>query len=513
MTSDAIYVREPLVPNEKQAEFYAAVRDPAAAEILFSGSIRAGKSQACGTVVTAWAWKHRGIYLVARATYPELRDSTLKVFLEGDGGLEPVVPHELRESFNKNEMTLRLKNGSEIIFRAIQEHGLGKIRNITLAGVFIDQLEELDDGRDGEAMYDELLGRLSDPRGPRKLIAAANPGPTTHWVYRRLVNPETREPQTRIVHVALKDNAHHLPAEYVARMEATKKTRPHWYRSRVLGEWGSFEGAAFVEFAPSVHVVEPFLIPNEWRRFESLDHGINHDTAVYPWAVDFDGNAVVFGEYSSPGLVSAHAEAILRRRASRKRGELPIDGLNWWQATDEDGWPLRHPCWADPSVRNRTGGVSRLGDPASVLTEYRDKGVALSLGNNDPRAGYARLLEMLHVEPGRIPPYWSQVPAELGGAPRLYVFATCPRLIEQLRSAPVKKDGAGAAEMVDPVWEADHGHSTASIRYGAMTWARPSPAPDDEEPTDPRAARLWRHRRELLKRVKADARRNSAQLW
>jgi len=167
----------------------------------------------------------------------------------------------LPRGLHKNEMTLRLKNGAEVIFRAVQEHGLGKVRNITLAGAFIDQLEELDDGPDGEALYDEILGRLSDPRGPRKLLAAANPGPTTHWAYRTLVNPETRDRGARYVHVQLSDNARHLPADYVQRMEATKTNRPHCYRSRVLREWGSFEGAAFAEWAPSVHVVRPFLIP------------------------------------------------------------------------------------------------------------------------------------------------------------------------------------------------------------------------------------------------------------
>jgi hypothetical protein len=37
----------------------------------------------------------------------------------------------------------------------------------------------------------------------------------------------------------------------------------------------------------------------------------------------------------------------------------------------------------------------------------------------------------------------------IGGAPRLYVFATCEHLIEQRRSAPVAAEGLDAGEAVD----------------------------------------------------------------
>ena len=65
-------------------------------------------------------------------------------------------------------------------------------------------------------------------------------------------------PYVRRVHFTLRDNAANLPGDYVADMEATKLTRPHWFRSFILGEWGAFEGQAYPEFADAIHVVEPF---------------------------------------------------------------------------------------------------------------------------------------------------------------------------------------------------------------------------------------------------------------
>jgi phage terminase large subunit len=171
---------------------------------------------------------------------------------------------------------LGLKNGSEILFRSLDEPG--KLLNLTLGGIFVDQIEELDEGDDGERLFDTLLGRLSDPRGPRKLVAVANPGSLTHWVYRRLVDPKTRDENARYVHVELTDNAANLPADYVAAMLATEKRRPHWFKSFIRGLWGSFEGAAYEEFDLETHVVEPFQIPLEFERFQSMDHGAANPT-------------------------------------------------------------------------------------------------------------------------------------------------------------------------------------------------------------------------------------------
>jgi hypothetical protein len=46
----------------------------------------------------------------------------------------------------------------------------------------------------------------------------------------------------------------------------------------------------------------------------------------------------------------------------------------------------------------------------------------------------------------------------------LYVFATCPRLIEQLKSAPLAAEGLDAGEAVDPKWASAHGHGTPGRR-------------------------------------------------
>jgi PBSX family phage terminase large subunit len=477
------HLARPFVATPKQLELARLWSDPDVRVVTFGGAIRSGKTQAAGRVFVETALRMPSTYLVARLTYRELEDSTKKALLHGDGALPALIPPESIASYSKTDNQVTLKNGSIILFRSLDEPG--KLLNLTLGAIFVDQIEELDEGEEGERLFDTLLGRLSDPGGPRKLVAVANPGSLTHWVYRRLVDPRTCDAGARYVHVELRDNAENLPPDYVAAMEAKRETRPHWFKSFVQGLWGSFEGAAYEEWDDSIHVVEPFLIPDAWDRFQSLDHGSANPTAVLAWAVDHDGNLIAFDEYYSPGLVSAHAAEIRRR-------------LPYWRGRDERGYSV---CYADPSIRVSQGLSSRHGVPASVWTEYLEHGINfLVMANNDRAAGYARLLELVHPDRRRPFPSWHSRSGELG-SPRIFVFKTCENLVAQFKSAPVAKDGHEAGEAVDPKWESARGHAHASARYGALSWPAPSPEPPALA-TTPDEERAYRQR-EILARYES----------
>ena len=488
MSVSVAEIQPPFVATVKQNEAAAVCNRPDSRVIVLDGAFRSSKTQAGARVLVEWAIRYRSTYLVARATYRSLKDSTQAALLRGDGGLPPLLPSEVVEQYRASDEMVTLRNGSIILFRSLEEGQVEKLRGLTLGAILVDQLEELDGGLDGERVYDTLLGRLSDPGGPRRLIAITNPAALTHWVYRRLVNPATRDANVSHVQFRMADNPH-LPADYVAEMLATKETRPHWYQSFVEGEWGAFAGMAFPDFSDRVHVVDPFVIPDEWERFTSMDHGAANPTAWHAWSVDHDGNLIVLDEYYRPGLVSEHAPEILRRLRPTPGVSRP-HGLNWWERRNSRNEFERSPCYADPSIRAHHGLANQWGEPASIATEYSDHGMSLRPGNNDRQAGYMRLLELVHVEPGRIPPPWSRI-SEQAGSPRLFVFSTCEHLIAQLKSAPIAEDGRDAGEAIDSKWESAHGHAVASTRYGALSRPSPSPVPANPEPEDPRAALMW----------------------
>lgn len=312
---------------------------------------------------------------------------------------------------------------------------------------------------------------------PIRTRATSNPGGEGHaWVKRRFID----EPGKGVVFVPAKvaDN----PGLDVEDYAASLAYLPDELRRQLLdGDWGAFEGAAYPEFSEETHVVDSFPPPNEWERFESMDFGAANPTAWGLYAADFDGNLIVSDLYYRPGLVAEHAGEVLARRAAG------------WERKGADNWPERNRCFADPTIRNRTGLSDRMGRALSVEQEFVDHGIFLVPANNDRQAGYVRIRELLALDPKRPFPEWHPRYGEYG-APQLFVMRHCRELIEQLQAAPLQPvDTALAGQAVYGKWESAHGHAHAMLRYGVMSRpgasALPEPVPQSEQDLREAAAR------------------------
>ena len=433
-------VRDEFRPNPKQLQFWEACNEEDAEEILFDGAIRSGKTQAAAKLITAWAWKYGGPnwkFAVMRKTYRELADSVQAAFYKGDGRMPPACPAALIDRFLAKDETLILKNGAQILFRSAEQADKteDKIRNVTLAGFFIDQVEELG-GPDYFQLYETLVSRLSDPRGPGKALLVANPGPEDHWVYKRYVDPMTKEPQTRRVSVSLMENASNLDPRYVRRMLRRKETNPMFYRRFILGEWGAFGGKRFPSWDPQLHVVEPFEIPSGWEIVQGIDYGWANPTASIWCAIDFEGRWWVAAEHHQKEKpVSFHA-----RRMKEIESELNISPSS---------------IWLDPST------WAKRSEYESPGMEFADYGIFAGRAQNDRLGGWNRIDEMLSE---RMP---------VDGLPRLRIFNTCPDLIRELPSAKIK-DGTDDIEK-------ENDHSLDALRYAIMSRMPAPEEPEDEE--------------------------------
>ena len=427
---------DPFRQSPKQIEIAAACADPLIEEILVDGAIRSGKTQICARVLVAWAMLYKpGLYLVGRRTYPELEDSTKRVFLNGDGGLPPAIPPEVIKNYSVKHNSVVLRGGSTLIFRALEDDPKAplKIRNITLSGGFIDQLEEFDSDRD-EEFYFELLGRLCHPIGPRKMLAAANPAAVEHWAHKHFV--ESNDPRRARIHVTLFDNEPNLQKDFVARAKRAEKTRPEWYRRFVLGEWGAFGGQRFKNFSHERHVVQPFTIPDGWEIIEAIDYGIANPFCCLWIALDFEGNWWVIGEhYQKEWGLHQHAKAIFA-----KRHELNVSPSF---------------IYLDPSA------WARQGQYESVALELTDLHIYAIKAQNDRLGGWARIDELLAHD-------------------KLKIFSTCTNLIRELPSLRYK-DGS------DDVDTKMSDHAADCLRYGIMSRApHPLLVQDDMTEMTPR---------------------------
>lgn len=434
-----IRVRDTTRPNGKQVEFFRLCDDPLAEEIMFDGSIRMGKSQAALRKMTQWAWKHGGRYAVARKTYPELINSTMKIALTGEGGMVPAIPEGLIADYIKSEKTVFLKNGAEILFTNLEsvEEGKAKLRNISLNGMFIDQVEELDSD-DWFQFYEELLGRLSDPRGPGKMLLAANPGPTDHWAYKRFVDPETshKYPQCRYVHGTLYDNREYLDEKYFQGRIRTKEQNPEYYRRMVLGEWGSFGSKRFKVFDRAKHVVTPTSIPKWHEVIEGIDYGYSHPFVTLWVAIDEKERYHVFAEhYERERLISHHAQRIKDIREEFK--VLPA-------AT-----------YADPQLFYAQAKNSS----SSVALELNDNDIFPGKADNDRLGGWNRIEEMLSTY--------------IEGVPQLTISAHCKHLIRELPNLRIKDNSDDVEKKNDD--------ASDCLRYIVMSRPPVPKQPDDPE--------------------------------
>jgi hypothetical protein len=96
------------------------------------------------------------------------------------------------------------------------------------------------------------------------------------------------------------DNRENLAApffdEVIRQYEGTRLGRQELDAELLLDE-----GLAY-RVEHGVHIVPPLEIPETWLRFEAMDYGSTNPTAWIAFAIDYDGNVIVFDMYYSPGL-------------------------------------------------------------------------------------------------------------------------------------------------------------------------------------------------------------------
>jgi len=355
-----------------------------------------------------------------------------------------------RARWRENEKTWTFLCGATLTFGYLEsENDVFRYQGSEYQYVGFDELTQF-----SESQYRYLFSRLrrvESIAAPLRMRWASNPGGVGHgWVKRRFID----EPAEGVVFVPARvaDNPGLEADEYIRSLAHL----PEMVRKQLLeGDWGAFEGMAFQ--LTDDHLVQAFEIPNAWYRFESMDYGLTNPTCFLAWAVDHDGNLLSFGSFYRPGLPSETAPIVLKLR-------------QLWRT---------QACWGDPSsLAAPTSTLNRFGTPLTIEQEFADHGLAIARANNEPRAGYTRLRELLRLDPGRRYPDWHPRRGEAGSPRWFIVERQCPELVEQLRTAPLQPvDKRWAGEMIDPVWEGSHGHAVAAARYGAMSRPAASVAP------------------------------------
>ncbi len=415
--------------------------------------------------------------LILRRTFAELEqpNNVIPISMDWFGQ----APENVRPRYNSTDHEWRFPSGAVIRFGHL-DHPDAMVR-YQGGGYHFVGFDELTHFSERPYEFISFSRQRRPPEGPLSKVpmrvrSTGNPGGVGHmWVKRRFI--DNRKPGVIFVPAKLSDNPGIDQEDYRSRLELMDSV---FVQQLLDGDWGAFEGAAY-RIEDDIHFISPFEIPDAFDRFESMDYGLNAPTAWLAWAVDYEGNLIVYDEYYKPGLPSETAPVILARRNALWKSSL---------------------AYGDPnSLAMRTGGKRRWGEPETIESLFADEGLHIVRANNNPRAGYAQLRQWLKIEPDRYFPDWHPRHGEKG-APQMFVVSeSCPNLSEQLKTAPlVPIERRHAGEMVDPDWEGPHGHAHAACRYGALSRPEASAPPEKQEPEDPRAALLWRHEKNVEKR-------------
>ena len=216
--------------------------------------------------------------------------------------------------------------------------------------------------------------------------------------------------------------------------EAMLISLPEHQRKQLLdGNWDVNEGAAFPEFNRSIHVIDPFKIPQSWSRFRACDYGYGSHTGVLWLAVSPSDQLIVYRElYCSKVTATDLADMIINAEQE--------DGTIRYGVLDSSLWHKRGDT--GPSLAEQMNMKGCRWRPSD-----RSKGSRV--------AGKNELHRRLQVD-------------EFTDEPRLVFMSTCTNTISQIPALPLDKNNS---EDVDTKSE-DHLYD--ALRYGIMTRPRSS---------------------------------------
>jgi len=279
--------------------------------LLITGSAGSGKTIFCCFKTIMYAVDHPKARVgVFRSTLPALRETAWREIRE------LLLKFNIEFDENKTNAIITLNNGSTISFTPLDDDK--KIRSLNLDYVFVEQCEEV-----SEEIFDELALRV---RGEVSLadygqiLLIAQPGPRTHWIYKRFYQIKVNDPDYKWEHFSYLDNPY-LQDEQRRYYEGLKETNYDRWRTHALGEWITSSKQIFVD---------NWSVGTEGRRFfdfyvGGLDFGWNVESAFLLIGF-YDDEAYVLGEVYAPELTNGELLAEIEDLLSRH--ELDFDDLD-----------------------------------------------------------------------------------------------------------------------------------------------------------------------------------------
>ena len=406
-----------------QTDFLAAGEK----DVLYGGAAGGGKSFAMIVDPLRYCHKKAHRALILRRSMPELRE-----MIDKSRELYPQAFPGAR--FREVEKLWNFPSGAKIEFGFLERDAdVYRYQGQAYSWIGFDEITHLPT----EFSWNYLASRLrtTDPKIQTYLRCTANPGGVgSHWVKKRYIEPAEHNTSflghdglsRKFIPAKLADNP------YLAKdgmYEQMLMSLPPIQRRQLLeGNWDVAEGAAFVEFAPDVHVITPFELPIAWERLKGIDYGYASESCCLWGIVDInDGTLIIYRELYKKGLTGEQLGIII--------GDMELaDPFSVAGVLDTSAWA-------------KTGTTGPTVGEALIKAGHK-----LRRADKNRVQGKVQIHEFLKVRES--------------GRPKLQIFNTCPNLIRELQSIPLSKTNP---EDVD-THASDHAYD--ALRYMIMSRPR-----------------------------------------
>lgn len=411
-------------------------------ETLFGGAAGGGKSY--GQLIDAflYALKYpKSKQIIFRRTFPDLEKSLIRSSLE-------LYPRDVA-TYTSNKHIWTFKNGSIIDFGYIDsEKDVYQYQSAEYDVIRFDELTHFT-----EYMYTYMISRCRGANPyPKMIKSSTNPGGVGHtWVKERFIdigepnkihecplNDETTETGTRIFIPSLvTDNKFMLSydPDYIKRLDNLPEKERKALKD---GDWDIYDGMFFPEFKRRIHVIEPFIIPEEWDRYITLDYGLDMFAVLFI-ARDPKGKAYVYNEIHKNNLIVSEARQVLKS-------------------------VMRHykyvSKYAPPDLWNRNRDTGK-----STAELFREGNIDLTKSSNNRIVGWQAVKEWLKVKKVK-----NEQTGEIYEDSDLKIFSNCINLIKYLPQLQhsEKNPNDVATEPHEPT------HITDALRYFCVMRTNPS---------------------------------------
>lgn len=426
--------------NKKQEAFFKARRR----FVAYGGARGGGKSWAIDRKAPLMALRYGGIkILLMRRTYRDLERNHVRSLMPVLSGIA---------TYSKPEKCFYFPNGSIIeLGYCASESDVLQYQGQEYDVIFIDEATQFT-----EYQFETLTACLRGANSfPKRMYLTCNPGGVGHeWVKRLFISKKYKNTENpndyEFIAANIFDNK--ILAEkdpgYVNMLNNLSDGLRQAWRD---GNWDMLAGQYFSEFDRSVHTVEPFKIPENWKKYRTIDYGL--DCLACLWiAVDERGSYYVYRELAKENMViSEGAEEILR---------LSADEKIIYTVAPDDLW-------------------SRSQETAKSKADiFRENGLPLLKGSRNRETGWLAVKELLQVK---------------GGDCRLKIFNTCTELIECLPA--LQRDTKKPTDcMTEPH---DITHLPDALRYFCLQYVYP--AREEKRAETRLSADLKRYKSKMIK--------------